>query len=249
MDFPIYPHGHRITPRYTPLQVQQTVIALLKLTFGEVPDESDYPFKFRPNYDDTGILIDSSYNKEANVLGKPLIVVSRGGVSSQPVAIGDLVNRNMPLLKNKNLDRSKEIFERSQTTQVASTLEIRLLAKSSLEVDILSNEVFQFLVAMRTALAIHTPIQIAQGVSLSGISKFEQDDAMFICTASMNYTLQYKWLSNLTQHLIDCLAVHLRTDLTYTDPQEDDDRPNKKVRTIIEECTTDPSDDNNSSSS
>ena len=212
-----HPAGHKLIQTYTPLHVTNLFLLLLKDTFGSIPPEVDYPFKFDPDYNKTQILIDTVYNRESNIHGKPYLVVGRGSINTQPIVLGDRVVDNFTG-KVPPLDDNLRIFNKYQTTQLQSNITIKVISKHSAEVDILSNEIFSFLTTTRTALTKHTPIQMSTNITVSEIGKFEQDDTMFYCAATMAYTLQYKWASFLRRNLLRSITVYLSTETVESQP-------------------------------
>jgi hypothetical protein len=220
-----YPTGHALTNIYTPLHVSHLVLMLLKETFANVPDDltPPYPWKYKDNYNDTEILIDTVYNKDSQTHGKPLLVVNRGQISAAPIVLGDRVFYNYPG-KKTNPGDPQTSFHKFQTTQLQSSLSIKIISKHSGEVDILSNTILEFLVATRTLLTEVTPIQFGQNVQLTPISKFEQDDSMFYCQADLAYTLQYKWTTFIHTNLIKSISIFLGTEVTDSEPPHERDR-------------------------
>ena len=225
IKLPDYPIGHHLTNIYTPLHVSHLVLMLLKETFSNIPPEAEglYPWKYKENYEDTEILIDTVYNKDSQTHGKPLLVVNRGTIQSAPVVLGDRALYNYSGQKNPLADPLKT-FHKFQTTQLQSSINIKIISKHSGEVDILSNTILEFLVATRTILTEFTPIQISQGVQLSPINKFEQDDSMFFCQADMQYTMQYKWTTYMKQNLLRSISVYLSTETTESEPPHERSR-------------------------
>ena len=220
-----YPVGHQLTNVYTPLHVSHLVLMLLKSTFADVPADLDppYPWRYTDNYNETEILIDTVYNKDSQTHGKPILVVNRGPVQSAPIVLGDRAIQKFGggLRTTEDLDKA---FTTLQTSQVQSSVNIKIISKHSGEVDILSNSVFEFLVATRTILTSFTPIQFGQSIQLSPISKFEQDDSMFYCQADLQYTLQYKWTTFIRTNLIKSISVFLGTEITDSEPPHDRSR-------------------------
>ena len=212
-----HPTGHQLIQPFTPLHVTNLFLLMLKDTFSSVPESINYPFKFSPDYNETGILIDTVYNRESNIHGKPYLVVGRGPVNTQPIVLGDRYMDNYTGTIPP-LDDAHKVFHKFQTTQLHSSLTIKVISKHSAEVDILSNEIFSFLTTTRTALTKHAPIQFTSSINLSEISKFEQDDTMFYCVAGMQYTLQYKWVTWMEKNILGFIGLYLTTDKTEAQP-------------------------------
>ena len=231
-----YPVGHHLTNIYTPLHVSHLVLMLLKETFSNIPPEAEpaYPWKYHENYDDTEILIDTVYNKDSQTHGKPLLVVNRGPIQTAPIVLGDRVLHNFTGKKHPLADPKKH-FLKFQTTQVQSSVNIKVISKHSGEVDILSNTVLEFLVATRTLLTDFTPIQMGQSIQLSPISKFEQDDSMFYCQADLQYTLQYKWKTFIQTNLLKSISIFLGTEITDSEPPHERSRYTHRIAHYEEE--------------
>ena len=229
-----HPTGHNLIQTFTPLHVTNLFLLALKDTFSSVPPDLNYPFTFNTDYNKTGILIDTVYNRESNIHGKPYLVVGRGPINTQPIVIGDRIQENYTGYINPNSDNTK-FFRNFQTTQVHSSINIKIISKHSAEVDILSNEVFSFLVASRTAMTKHMPIQMSSSIMMSEISKFEQDDTMFFCSAQMSYVLQYKWVTWMLQNLIKSISVYLSTFITDSKPPHTRDRFKQEIIHLTDE--------------
>ena len=212
-----HPAGHNLIQSFTPIHVTNLFLLMLKDTFGSTPQEINYPFSYSPDYNETGILIDTVYNRESNIHGKPYLVVGRGPINTQPIVLGDSVLHNYEG-KVASGHTAHRVFHKYQTTQVHSSITIKIISKHSAEVDILSNEILSFLTVTRTALTKHTPIQISTSISLSEIGKFEQDDTMFYSAATMQYVLQYKWLGWMERNVVRSIGVYLTTDKTDSEP-------------------------------
>ena len=194
MDVPI---GNQLTPRTTPLHVYQLVLVLLQMTFEELEDT--HPFRYRPDPDTTGIFFDTVYNKDSEVYGgKPVIVVSRGGVSTSPTVTGD-----RGLTNNLTGHQLK-------TGLVSSSVTVKIISSNPGMVDILSNEVFNTLTAIRTLLPSLTSISTVSSFSLSEIAKYEESDVMYYCVAGMSYNMQYKWTHKTKAELLNSISIYLR---------------------------------------
>lgn len=197
------PIGHNHIPYGTPLHVTQLALALLKAAFAEMGGE-DYAYRYQNDFDATGIVIDTVFNKDSGVYGKkPQLVVARGGISPQQVSLGD------------RADKSVKTTNEVQTSLIQSSLEIRVLSKSSLEVDILGNEVFNFLLMCRGLFPKMLGVHIANHPNLSAVSQTEQDDTLYVCTASLQYSMQYKWLVLPPQELLKGIDFYINDIFTF----------------------------------
>jgi len=196
------PVGHKFTPKTTPLHVYQLVMQLLRITMTTISEDDDFPFLFTDNAETTGVVLDTVYNKEAPTFGKkPLIVVSRGNMSSQIAGMGDTVDAR--------LGRTLQY----KTSMVQSSVQIKTIAKHSGEVDILSNIIYNFLLTCRTVLPSLTSIHSIQGVSMSPVAQFEESDHLYYTQASIEFIMQYQWTWDFTPMLFDKIGFYLNNKL------------------------------------
>ena len=197
------PIGNKITPRTTPLHVYQLVMQLLRITLKTVSESDDYPFIYTDDIATTGVILDTSFNKEAPTYGKkPLIIVSRGNVSTQPAVLGDRASGSLGTTLS------------SRTTLVQSSVQVKVISKRSGEADILSNVVYNFLLTCRTVLPALTSIHNIQAISMSPIAQLEEDDHMFYTQASIDYTMQYQWTWDIVPTLLEEIGFHINDKLT-----------------------------------
>jgi hypothetical protein len=193
MDKPV---GHSYTAYGTPMHVAQLALLMLKATFAELGG-NDYQFKFTNDFNTTGILIDTQYNKDSYMYGrKPALIVNRGAISSQQFAIGDRAVHN---LKTNNEVRS---------SLVNSGVEVKIISKASMEVEILSNEVFNFLLMCRRVFPNILGLHSADTPGLTPITPYEQDDSMYYCVGSLPFSMQYKWVHLVPQTILDNIGFY-----------------------------------------
>ena len=176
-----YPLGNALVPYGTPLHATELFLQLLKVTFSEMPD--DYPFKYvESDYEKTGIAFDVTLNKESGVYGKrPLVVVSRGQQSTQPIDIGDFAAGN-----------SRAVLKHGSNL-VSSSVNISIISRSKAEVEIIGQTIFGILMMRRTHIPKALNIHMVDSISLSDVNKSEEDDTIFISQCVMSYTQQYVW--------------------------------------------------------
>lgn len=185
------------------MHVAQLTLVMLKATFAEL-GEDDYPFRYTQDFSTTGIVIDTQLNKSSEVYGiKPALIVNRGGVNAQQIAIGDKALQNQ-INNNSQL---------SSLTQ--SSVEVKIISKASSEVDFLSNEVFNFLLMSRSIFPKMLGLHTASPPSLSQIIPMEQDDTMFYCVATMPFSMQYKWVHLITQNILNNIGFYINDKYVF----------------------------------
>lgn len=197
------PKGHKYTPSYTPYHVVHLSVALLKATFSNLGDE-DYPFKYNSDFKQSGIAIDTVYNREAKLIGKkPTIAIARGAVNASQISTGDHALPDFP--------RPQSI----KSNLITSSVDYRVSARTYSECDILSNEVYNFLITCRTVLPKMVGILHVNNVALSPPMQTEQDDQIYVCTASFSYVMQYRWVHIDTEKLISSIHIFLNDNEVY----------------------------------
>jgi len=167
-----------------------------------ISTDEDYPFLYTDDPTTTGISIGTTLNKADRLYGKkPLLLVSRGGVNSQPISMGDTAQASFDGITKKG------------TTFVQSSVDIKTIARTSGEVDTISNEVYSFLVACRTILPALSAIHQIRSISLTPVAPYEEDDHMFYTHAVVDYVMQYKWNWSITPILLREIGLHINDDL------------------------------------
>jgi len=196
------PAGHKFTPKTTPLHVYQLVMQLLRITFENISEDEDFPFIYTNDSKTTGITLDTTFSKETPHYGiRPLVIVSRGNISTQPVGLGDIAEASLGTTK------------KYKTTVVQSGVVIKILSKKSAEVDLLSNVIYGFLTSCRTILPALTSIHQIKGIDMSQVATLEEDDHMFYTQASINYVMQYQWTWDFTPVLLNEIGLHINEEL------------------------------------
>ena len=190
-----YPRGSALVPYGTPLHVTELLLQVLKKTFQEFPE--GYPFRYDPDdMEKTGVVFDVALNKESNIYGKkPLIVVSRGMQSTSPIMVGDLAAVHLPT----NLKHGSSLVQASAIVQVVS--------RAKAEVEIVAQHVFGLLMLCRTHLPRLCNLHMAQAVSLSEVSKYEEDDTMFLGQLTLQYVSQYIWRQEEVAPVLQAVGV------------------------------------------
>jgi len=211
----IPPIGNKIIPAVTPVHVTQLVLQLLRLTFKSIytPETGvmdTYPFRYRDDPDASGIFIVPAMNNKLDMPGqKPVIIVARGMISSQPPIIGDMMRGNLGDLTA------------TKATMVNSSIDITIVSRGESQTDILSNEVFQFLVACRTMLPNLTAIQQVHSVTATPVTNFMEDDHRFMAQVSAQYIMQYKWDWQIIPILLNEIGLFINDELRMDLPGEE----------------------------
>lgn len=190
----IPPKGHKLTPRSTPLHVFQLIMLLLKETFAQLGD-STYPYRT--------VAFDTTYNKESLKTGtKPLIVVSCGDVTSNPIALQDIASGDI------------RTFNTLKTTMVGSSVVIKVISPNKTEVEIISNEVFNFLTSVRVILPKLTTILQVSSLNMTQVNKVYRDLPQYYIQCSMSYVMQYLWTHIIPQTLLESAVANINIDYT-----------------------------------
>lgn len=194
---PVRPLGNPLIPYDTPLHVTELILQILKITFEDLPE--DYPYRFvRDDFDSSGIAFDVALNKDSEVYGrKPLVVVSRGTQGAGPTIVGDLAHVDLPthLKAGSNL--------------VTSSVNIQVISKTKAEVEIISQHIFSLLLMCRTHMPRLLGIHMANSISLSEVSKMEDDDTIFHTQMVLDYSIQYKWTQETKNEVLKSIATHI----------------------------------------
>lgn len=194
---PVRPLGNPLIPYDTPLHVTELLLQILKITFEDLPE--DYPYRFvRDDFDSSGIAFDVALNKDSEVYGrKPLVVVSRGMQGAGPTVVGDLAHVNLPthLKTGSNL--------------VTSSINIQVVSKTKAEVEIIAQHIFSLMLMCRTHMPKLLGIHMVNSLSLSEVTKMEDDDTVFHTQISLDYSIQYKWSQETKNEVLRSIAMRL----------------------------------------
>lgn len=200
MNAPVLPRGNPLVPYGTPLHVAELILALLRLTFAALPE--DHPYRFTDDYATTGILFDTTYNKDSGAFGvQPLVIVSRGGQSTAPIMTGDMAAL------------SKALERRSGSTLVSASVDIQVRGRAKAETEIVGQLVFGMLTACRTLLPELAGVHVVENLSLSPSIRDDRDDAQFVARLSLNYSMQYAWQWTLPAELLRVLGLSINEDI------------------------------------
>jgi hypothetical protein len=193
----IFPSGHSTIPISTPLHVTQLIYQYIRYTFQNQP--STYPFLWNSDPDTTKIVFDTVYNKESKVYGnRPIIVYSTGTMSSGVITTYDLATQSIKLQNSYKVNL------------VNSSVILKVLSRKFIEVEILKNEIFSCLVAIRTLLPGITPIHMVTETTASETQKFKQDEIMYVSEIHMNYILQYVWKHDIKQEIMNQIGLFFK---------------------------------------
>jgi len=192
------------------MHIAQLTLVMLKATFAELGGDN-YVYKYTQDFNTTGVVIDTVFNKESGAYGKkPAVIVSRGAVNSNQISAGDMGVQSI------------HTHNSMKTSLVQSSVEIKVLSKNSGEVDHLSNEVYNFLLMCRTVFPKMLGIHMANNPSMSPISPMEQDDHMYYCVASLPYQTQYMWRHLIPQNILNGIHLYINNEESfYTEYQEE----------------------------
>lgn len=171
-------------------------MTLLRWQFERFPET--YPYRYIPDdYINTHITFDVAYNKDAENYGKkPLVIVTRENQSTNPVVLGDLAAKN------------PRISTARGSTLVYSSVSAKVLSKIYLETEIISQTIFGMFLSYRTILPSVLGIQDVSNVSMSSITRFDQDTDMYVCQIDLPYCMQYKWVSNANYPMLEGINVY-----------------------------------------
>ena len=190
-----YPLGNEIVPYGTPLHVVELFLQLLKLVFSNLPEDHPYHFD-NDNYENNNIAFDVSLNKESDIYGKkPIVVVSRGGQNSVPNDLGDYA-AGKPLLsiaKGSNL--------------LTGEISFQVVGRIKAEVEVISQIIFGTLMMRRTHMPELLNIHMVQSIMLSEVSKFEEDDTLFIAQGGFSYIMQYIWSQRINDPVLRSISI------------------------------------------
>ena len=194
MDVPI---GNSLVPKTTPMHVSELVLLIIKETFRLLED--GHPFKYTDDFATTGVVFDTIYNKDSEVYGKkPLIIVSRGDMSTSPAILGDLAAQ------------SSTLGNKYKTGLVGSGVTIKVIANSAGLADILSNEVFNILLTLRMMLPNLTSVLTINSLTMGAVATFDDGDHEYYCVGSVNYSMQYKWTHKKPTEILQAIGLHLQ---------------------------------------
>lgn len=178
------------------MHVRDLLLTLLRTQFSEFPSTFPYHY-YSDNYLKSSITFDVSYNKDSDNYGsKPLVIVEREAQMTSPVVVGDLA----AYIPQRSFGRG--------STLVNSTITVKVLSRIHAEVEIIGQTIFNIMLSYRTTLPGVLGIHNIPSITLSGITRFDQDAMMFICQIDMPFSMQYKWTSQRLGELIT--AVNIR---------------------------------------
>lgn len=194
---PVRPLGNPLIPYDTPLHVTELLLQILKITFEDLPEDCPYRF-VRDDFDSSGIAFDVALNKDSEVYGrKPLVVVSRGMQGAGPTVVGDLAHVNLPT------------HAKAGSNLVTSSVNIQVVSKTKAEVEIVAQHIFSLLLMCRTHMPKLLGIHMVNSLSLSEVTKMEDDDTVFHTQISLDYSIQYKWSQETKNEVLRGIATKI----------------------------------------
>ncbi len=190
-----YPIGNPLIPYGTPLHITELFLRVLKMTFAEFPE--DHPLYFKDgDFEKSRIAFDVALNKESGIYGKkPLVVVNRGLQQYSPTMIGDMAQSHLPTGRSKG------------SGLYGASIDIRIVSRIKAEVELIGQYVFSFLMLCRTHLPGYLGLHMVNSITLSDVTKMEDDDAMFFAQGNMMYTGQYIWNQGRNDPLLKSVQV------------------------------------------
>ena len=177
---PRLPVGSRLVPYESPAHVTELVLVLVKELFRSLPE--GHPYRFTDDFDTTGVIVDTSYNKASEVWGKkPIITVARGMQNAGVMVLGDLAAKNIPM------------DSKMASNLVTASTEIHVVSKSRAETEIIAERVFAALMMLRTHGKKLLGVHMISSVSMANPQPLEQDDQCYDVSITMQYYMQYLW--------------------------------------------------------
>ena len=189
-----FPKGNKLGPSASPLHISQLIYQILKFTFANQP--SSYPFKWNENINLTGIVFDTVFNKDAEIYGKkPIIICSCGQMALNQVAVGDKAYQSV------------ESGNSFKVSMVSSTVAVKIISRVHAEAEIIKDEVFKCLVAIRTYLPQLTNIHYISGIIADETRKFQLDENMYVGMVNLQYMMEYAWRHDIAQNILSGMDV------------------------------------------
>lgn len=193
---PRLPVGSSLVPYESPAHVTELVLILVKELFRSLPE--GHPYRFTDDFNTTGVLVDTSYNKASEVWGKkPIITVSRGMQNAGVMVLGDLATKNIPL----DIKMASNL--------VTASTEIHVVSKSRAETEILAERVFAALMMLRTHGKKLLGVHMISNVSMANPQPLEQDDQCYDVPITMQYYMQYLWEDAVPVRILQCIGLHV----------------------------------------
>ena len=199
------PLGNALIPYGTPLHVTELVLQLLKLVFQDFPE--DHPYRYDPDdYENTGVAFDVVFNKKSKIYGKrPIIVVNRGPQTTDPAMIGDFAGAD---LMN---------YIKRGSGLLSSSVNILVGSRSKPDVEIISQHIFSYLMTCRTHLPRLTGVHMAMNISLSDVSRADDDDEFFQSSITLSYVMQYLWTQTEVLDKLNSIIMSFNDKLNEKD--------------------------------
>lgn len=190
------PVGSQLVPYESPAHVTDLVLVMIKELFRSLPE--GHPYRFTDDFNTTGVLVDTSYNKASEIWGKkPIITVSRGMQNAGVLMTGDMATMNMQLQSHM------------ASNLVSASTEIHVVSKSRAETEIIAERVFSALMMLRTHGKRLLGVHMVNNISMANPQPLEQDDQCYDVSISMQYYMQYKWEDVIPVTLLQSIGMHV----------------------------------------
>ena len=88
-------------------------------------------------------------------------------------------------------------------------MNIQVISKTKAEVEIISQHIFSLLLMCRTHMPRLLGIHMANSISLSEVSKMEDDDTIFHTQMVLDYSIQYKWTQETKNEVLRSIATQI----------------------------------------
>lgn len=201
-ESPRLPVGSQLVPYESPAHVTDLVLIMVKELFRCLPE--GHPYRFTDDFDTTGVLVDTSYNKASEIWGKkPIITVSRGMQNAGVIVLGDMATMNIPMQSHM------------ASNLVSATTEIHVVSKSRAETEIIAERVFSSLMMLRTHGKKLLGVHMINSISMANPQPLEQDDQSYDVAITMQYYMQYKWEDVIPVTLLQAVCTHVN-ERTYS---------------------------------
>ena len=187
--------GSRLVPYETPAHVTELVLTTVKELFRCLPE--DHPYHFTDDFNTTGVLVDTSFNRASEIWGKkPMITVARGMQNAGVLVLGDMATKTIPtdVKMGSNL--------------VTATTDIHVVSKSRAETEVIAERVFAALMMLRTHGRRLLGVHMVSNLSMTQPQKLDQDDECFVVDISMQYYMQYLWEDAVPVTLLQSIGMH-----------------------------------------
>ena len=88
-------------------------------------------------------------------------------------------------------------------------MNIQVVSKTKAEVEIVAQHIFSLLLMCRTHMPKLLGIHMVNSLSLSEVTKMEDDDTVFHTQISLDYSIQYKWSQETKNEVLRGIATKI----------------------------------------